>query len=214
MPSDDYHIRIQAPNRPDAFAQLFHSLDVGDEIVWNGRDEACTLVEIEMEQSEPGGIGWFKKRIIVENQNRKNGGRYRLTFKDGRSDELSISGGLDARCHVQRHVGEDGNENGWGRTTDIESLGHVNPVESMSDEKEIVTDGGKLDHVRSVKRYDGDKDCCYDDCDEEAGIAVEGKTMRNSIVRFGGCRSCLNANGIYPIENEWVVSQEVDDAAE
>jgi hypothetical protein len=130
MSADDYHVQIRAPNRPDAFAKLIDSLEEDDEVVWNGRDEPCTVVDVEQSASL-NGIGHFEKKLVVENQNRSNGGKFRLRYEDERNSHFGLGDGTEARCRVQRHVGDDGNPNGWGRSTDIESLAHVNPIESM-----------------------------------------------------------------------------------
>lgn len=130
MNADDYHVRITAPTRPDAFGQLVDSLEEDDEVVWNGRDEPCTVVDVT-QSGTLNGIIHFTKRLVVENQTRSNGGRYRLTYKGARESLFGPGDGSDARCRVQRHVGDDGNSNGWGRSTQIESLAHVNPVQSL-----------------------------------------------------------------------------------
>lgn len=142
----DYHVRVSAPNRPEAFAQLVHLLDIGDEIVWNGRTEPFTVTEVEREESEPGGIGRFKRTLVVENQNRENGAEFRLDFEEGTDGDLTpFSRAQDARCVVQRQIGDNANvnPNGWGRCTDVESLAHVDPVESAQrDGGQAVADGG------------------------------------------------------------------------
>jgi hypothetical protein len=132
--SDDYHVTISAGSYPAAYAKLIDTLDVGAEVVWNGREEAFTVTEIESEESSLDGIGRFKKRLILENRNRENGAEFRLTFEEGTDGiSQSRSSSLDARCHVQRQIGENAkvNPHGWGTTEDIESLSLVNPLKAM-----------------------------------------------------------------------------------
>ncbi|EMA30173.1 hypothetical protein [Halobiforma nitratireducens] len=142
----DYLVRISAPHNPEHFAQLIDSLEVGDKVVWNGRTEPFTVTGVPLEESSPDGIGRFEKRLIVENKERENGAEFRLWFKEGQDGDLSpFATELDTRCTVQRQIGDRGNDNGWGRSTDIESLGHVNPVESAERDqpREVATDGGQ-----------------------------------------------------------------------
>jgi len=138
----EFFIQITAPGSPSSFAQLVSSLSVGDEIVWNGREEPLTVTEIVEESSSPGGLGRFEKRLVVENESRSNGGKYRLSYQDETERTLGPGDGIDARCYVQRHVGEDGNRNGWGRSSSVDELAHVNPVESYGDKDRLETEAG------------------------------------------------------------------------
>ncbi|MDF9748399.1 hypothetical protein [Natrinema salsiterrestre] len=143
----EYYARISAPNNPEHFAVLINSLEVGDKVVWNDRSEPFTVTDIEREESSPDGIGRFKKWLVVENQTRENGAEFRIRFEEGADRSLSPgSSGWDARCQVQRQIGDRAlNDGGWGRCDDVESLAHVNPVESAERDgkREVVTDGGQ-----------------------------------------------------------------------
>lgn len=130
--SEDHHIKITAPNNPEAFAQLIYSLSTGDEIVWNRRSETFEITEIIESSSSPNSIGRFKKRLRLTNPNRKNGAEFRLSFDSGSEGYLEKMNGTSAQCHVQRQVGENGNHNGWGTTTAVESLKQTNLVESLT----------------------------------------------------------------------------------
>jgi hypothetical protein len=130
--SDDYHIEITAPSNPEAFAQLVYSLSAGDTVVWNGRSEPFEVVEILESSSSPNSIGRFKKRLRLTNPNRKNGAEFRLSFDSGSEGYLEGMNSISAQCHVQRQIGENGNDNGWGATTTVESLKQTNLVESLT----------------------------------------------------------------------------------
>ena len=130
--SDNHHVEITAPNNPEAFAQLVYSLSAGDTIVWNGRTEPFEVTEILETSSSPNSIGRFKKRLRLKNTNRENGAEFRLSFDGGSEGYLEGMNSLSAQCHVQRQIGEEGNKNGWGQTTAVESLKQTNLVESLT----------------------------------------------------------------------------------
>lgn len=71
------------------------------------------------------------------------------------------------------------------------------------------TDGemARIDTVRDIEHYDGDKDCGYQ-CGDDAQFLVTASTATKK-VKFLGCRSCLNEAKIYPYDNEWL-SPEVE----
>jgi len=188
----DYHVRISAPNNPEQFAVLIDSLEVGDDLVWNGRSEPFTVTDIEREESGLDGIGQFKKWLIVENQTRENGAEFRLRFEEGSDHSLSPgSSGWGARCVVQRQIGDRAlNDGGWGRCDDVESLAHVNPVESAErdGEHELVTDGGTAD-LEGLSTHDlvGKALAEHDDQDATDGIptgdVVDWVVSRTELVR-------------------------------
>lgn len=205
-PADvDYNVRIQAPDRPESFAQLVATLEVGHEVVWNGREEPCTVTAIPVAKSDPSGIGKFQKRLVLENEQRSNGGRFRLTFEEGLdASQTWLGDGIPARCHVQRHVGERGNDQGWGRCTEIESLGWIDPaVDAEPEAPELATDGGGDEHSlyeRLHERIEELRDAGFDpdkvvvpgddwsrikeQCEvvEGAGAAGSDKTLLNGVL--------------------------------
>ncbi|WP_395166320.1 hypothetical protein [Natrinema pallidum] len=147
----DYHVRVSAPNNPEHFAKLIDSLGIEDKVVWNGRSEPFTVTQIPV-NGTLNGIGRFEKRLVLENQTRENGAEFRLWFKEGTEGSPPFTTAVPARCMVQRQIGEDGNNDGWGRTTDVESLAHVNPVEAAGcdGDREVATDGGQLETTDEV----------------------------------------------------------------
>lgn len=60
----------------------------------------------------------------------------------------------------------------------------------------------ELGAVLEINHYTGGDPCQYQ-CGEPAEFVVRGDAGAH-IVTFAGCRSCLNAANIYPIDNEWV----------
>jgi DNA-binding PadR family transcriptional regulator len=136
-------VSIRTETNPEAFAQLVYGLAVGDDVVFNGRNQPCTVTEIVDEDGRPEGLGRFVKRVRLENKQRVDGAVFRLTYKDATESIKPAGHGLDAWCAVQRHVGERGNKNGWGRTEDVHHLERQWTVDE-GERGELVTDGGQL----------------------------------------------------------------------
>lgn len=63
-----------------------------------------------------------------------------------------------------------------------------------------------LDTIKDIRYYTGGGKCHYQ-CAEPGEFVVKATTRASGgrkVVTFAGCRDCLNAAAIYPIDNDWV----------